>query len=315
MMKALRGRLRRKTPFILGMMSVYNERDIIEYTILHMRAQEVPLIVIDNGSTDGTFRILGRYVGKAIVELARLETEFFELGLLLRTLYKMALKHRPKWLLMVDADEFLESPFPSLNLRQAVELESSKGYNLIQFNNFEFWPTERDKDISEPDVRKRIRYYSWNDDWQFKCFRNYPGINTDEMGSHLPIFPRDVKVKLSPHKFTMRHYAIRSYEQGLRKAFDERLARYPEHEKNKWGLHKYAKFGREERYFIIDSSTLTRYDEDGRWVLERKFDGHRGYGFPSLTSSEEVEKEMEKHRGTIESRDQQADRTMSYVLL
>jgi len=304
MMKTLRDYFRRKPPFILGMMSVYNERDIIEYTILHMRAQEVPLVVIDNGSTDGTFDILGRYVGKAIIELARLETEFFEWGLLLRTLYKMALKHRPEWLLMVDADEFLESPFPSLNLREAIELESSREYNLIQFNNFEFWPTEKDRDSSEPDIRKRVKYYSWNDDWQFKCFRDYPGTNIDEAGSHLPIFPRDVKVRLSPHKFIMRHYAIRSYEQGLRKAFDERLARYPEHERRKWGLHKYARFGREERYFIIGSSMLTRYNEDGRWVLERKFDGHRGYGFPSLTSSEEVEKEMEKHRRTVESRDQ-----------
>jgi len=301
-MKTLRDYFWRKPPFILGMMSVYNERDIIEYTILHMHAQEVPLVVIDNGSTDGTFDILSRYVGKGIVELARLKTEFFELGLLLRTLYKMALRYKSEWLLMLDADAFLESPFPSLNLRQAVELESSKGYNLIQFNHFEFWPTEKDRDSSEPDIRKRIKYYSWNDDWQFRCFRNYPGINVDETGSHLVIFPRDVRVRLSPHKFTARHYSIRSYEQGLRKAFDERLARYPEHEKRKWGLHKYEKFRREERYFIISSSMLTRYDEDGRWVLERKFDGHRGYGFPSLTSSEEVEKEMEKLRKAIDSR-------------
>ena len=303
-MKTFRDHFQTKPPFILGMMSVYNERDIIEYTILHMRAQEVPLVVVDNGSTDGTFDVLNRYVGEGIVELARLGTEFFELGLLLRTLYKMAQKYRSEWLLMVDADEFLEPPFPSLNLREAVELESSKGYNLIQFNNFEFWPTEKDKDSPEPDVTKRIKYYSWNDDWQFKCFRNYPGINIDETGSHLPIFPRDVRVRLSPQKFTMRHYAIRSYKQGLRKVFDERLARYPEHEKRKWGLHKYTKFGTEESFFIIESSILTRYDEDGRWVLERKFDGHRGYGFPRLTSSEEVENEMEKHRTAIQSRDE-----------
>jgi len=101
----------------------------------------------------------------------------------------------------------------------------------------------------------------------------------EQAGSGLAIFPRDVRVRLSPHKFTMRHYAIRSYEQGLRKAFDERLARYPEHEKRKWGLHKYARFGREERYFIISSSMLTRYDEDGRWVLERKFDAIEATAF------------------------------------
>ena len=289
-------------PFVLGLMSVYNERDVVEYTTLHMRAQQIPLLVIDNGSNDGSSEILRRHVGEDILELATLDTEFFELGLLLRTLHKMALKYNPKWLLLVDADEFLESPFHSLNLRQAIELEDSRGYNLIQFNNFEFWPTERDKDSTEPDVRRRIRYYSWNDDWQFKCFRYYPGINIDEAGSHLPVFPRGVTVRLAPEKFAMRHYAIRSYEQGLRKVHEERLARYPEHEKKKWGLQKYTKFGREERYFVIDSSKLTRYDDDGRWVLERKFDGHRGYGFPSLRSSEDIEKEMEKYRTILEPR-------------
>jgi glycosyltransferase involved in cell wall biosynthesis len=286
----------------MGLMSVYNERDIIEYTILHMQAQEIPLLVIDNGSTDGTSEILRGYVQKSIVELATVKTEFFEWGLLLRTLHGMAAKYNPRWLLLMDADEFLESPFPSLSLRKAIELEDSRGYNLIQLNNFEFWPTEKEKDSLEPDPRRRIRYYSWNDDWQFKCFRNYPGFNVDETGSHFPVFPKGVTVKLAPEKFVMRHYAIRSYEQGLRKVFEERLVRYPEHEKKKWGLHKYTKFGREEKYFIIDSSLLTEYREDRRWVLERKFDGHRGYGFPSIKSSEEIEKEMEKIRRGLESR-------------
>ena len=296
--------LRAKRPFIMGGMFVYNESDIVEQTVLHMRAQEVPLVVIDNGSTDGTLEILRRHFGDPIVELLTVRTELFELGLLLRTLHQALSKYGPRWILLLDADELLESPFPSMTIREAVEQEDSNGYNLIQFNNFEFWPTEKDKDSSEPDVRKRIRYYSWNDCWQFKCFRNYPGTNIDEAGSHLPIFPSDVKVRLSPCRFIMRHYAIRSYAQGLRKVFAERLPRYPEHEKKKWGLRKYMNFGREERYFIIDSSRLTRYNDDDHWVSERKFDGHRGYGFPSLTSSEEVEKEMEKYRRPIPAQNQ-----------
>lgn len=292
-----------KRPFVLGIMSVYNERDIIEYTILHMRAQQVPLIVIDNGSTDGSYEILEKYLDHGIAELTTMKTEFFEIGLLLRTLYGMATNYNPEWLLVVHADEILESPFRSMTLKQAIQLESSKGHNLIQFDNFEFWPTEMDKDDSEPDPTKRIRYYSWNDDWQFKCFKNYLGTNVDEAGGHLPIFPPNVKVSLAPEKFILRHYAVRSYAQGMRKV-DEMLARYTEHEKRKWGLKKYTKFGREESYFIIDSSRLTRYDEDGFWVVERKFDGHRGYGFPSLRSSVQIENEMERLGRLIASRHQ-----------
>jgi len=29
--------------------------------------------------------------------------------------------------------------------KRNIELEESRGYNLIQFNNFEFWPTEKDR--------------------------------------------------------------------------------------------------------------------------------------------------------------------------
>jgi hypothetical protein len=158
-----------------------------------------------------------------------------------------------------------------------------------------------DKDDPEPDPTKRIRYYSWNDDWQFRCFENYPGINVDETGCHLPIFPPNLKVSLAPEKFILRHYEIRSYAHGIRKV-DKMLARYAEHEMKKWGLQKkYAKFGRDESYFVIDSSRLTRYNEDRLWDLKRKFDGHRGYGLLSLRSSEQVENEMEKYRRLIAS--------------
>jgi glycosyltransferase involved in cell wall biosynthesis len=291
--------LHKSHALILGMMSVYNEADVIEYTLVHMKAQQIPLLVIDNGSTDRTPQILMRHVGTTIVELVTLKTQFYEWGLLLRTLLSMAEKHEPKWLLLLGADEFLESPFSSLNLKQSVELEDSRDYNLIQFNNFEFWPTEKDKGCSEPDVRKRIKHYSWNDDYQFRCFRYYRGINIDESGGHIPVFPEDAPVNLAPEKFTIRHYAIRSYEQGLRKVFRERLPRYPEHEKKKWGLDKYTKFGTDERYFVIDSTLLNEYREDGQWILKRTFDGHRGYGFPSYKSTEEIEKEMENIRKTL----------------
>jgi len=270
-----------------------------------MHNQGIPLIVIDNGSSDGSYDILKKYVGDTIIELSRIETKSFKWDFILRSLYNMVGKYNPMWMIFIDDDEFYESPFPSLNLSEAIRQESSKGYNLIQFNNFEFWPTEKDQDSTCVDIRQKIKYYSWNDNWRFKCFRNYEGTNIDETGGHLPIFPPRVRVNLSPNKFILRHYMIRSYEQGLRK-IKTRLARHDEYGKKKWGLKLYEKFGEDERYFIIDSSRLTKYNEDGQWVLERKFDGHRGYGFPSLCTSEHVETEMNKFRDVLRNRASQS---------
>lgn len=288
-------------PFILGAMSVYNEEEIIDQTITHMQSHRVPLVVIDNGSTDDTFGILKKYPKDVIVEISRIKTKHFTLGFLLRTLHNMISKYQPEWMLLLDADEFLEAPARSMSVREAIALESSRGFNLIQFDNFEFWPTEKDKDSNDKDIRRRIRHYSWNDNWQFKCFRNYPGTNIELSGGHLPIFPRGIRVNLSPNRFVKRHYMILSYKHGMRKVHEERLPRYSEDEKKRWGLHKYSRFGREEEYFVIDSSRLTEYHEDGKWVLERKFDGHRGYEFPNLRTSEEIEIEMEKYRKLIEA--------------
>ncbi|KQC07985.1 MAG: hypothetical protein APR54_00550 [Candidatus Cloacimonas sp. SDB] len=291
---------RKKRPFIIGFMYVFNERDIIEELIQHMRRMEVPLVVIDNGSDDGTEKILEEYLGKGILEIRQIKTSHFEIGLLLNHVEDYIKRWNPKWVCLLDADEFLEPPYQGISLKDAVAYEDSLGYNLIQFDHFEFWPTEKDPDPRTEDITNQIQFYSWNDDYQFKCFKNVPGTNLAETGSHLPIFPYNTRVSLSPTKYIMRHYGIRSREHGIKKAFAERLDRYTSHEKKKWGLKKYEKFSHDGASFIIESSKLTRYNNDGVWNRERKFDGLRGYPFPSLGTSTEVEKAMASFRSQIE---------------
>jgi len=143
---------------IVGMMTVYNESDIVEQTIDHLTSQGIQLVIIDNGSTDRSYEICSQFLGKGVLSIERLLTEKFEFQLILRKLHEMALEYNPSWELLSGADEFLESPYRGLTLNEAVQLEAQKNYNLIQFNNFEFWPTEKDYDSPEKDVRKRLRY-------------------------------------------------------------------------------------------------------------------------------------------------------------
>ena len=109
---------------IFGIISVYNESDIIEQTLAHMRAQRIPLIVIDNGSTDGTYQLLENEINKSVLFLKRIQTEKFELVFLLKNLYDSALKFKPDWLIRFDADEFLEPPSKYVDLREAIEEEA-----------------------------------------------------------------------------------------------------------------------------------------------------------------------------------------------
>lgn len=257
---------------IVGMIPVYNESDIIESNIEHLVSQGIDLVILDNASTDGSYEICSRYVGKGVISLEKLETERYELGLLLERIYRMALAHKPDWVLLSDADTFLESPYCKLTLKGAIESDDHNGHNLIRFNNFEFWPTERDRNSSESDVRKRIRYYTWNDDLQFRCWKVYPDTEVVPGGGHYPKFQNNVKIALCPTKYALRHYRVRSYQHGLRKIFDERLPRYSKMERSKgWHLH-YDKFGRDESFFIIDSRNLNKYEDDGKWSVKKTFD-------------------------------------------
>jgi hypothetical protein len=220
----------------------------------------------------------------------------------------LSVENKADWALLSGADEFLESPYRGLRLGEAIRLEAQKGYNLIQFDNFEFWPTEKDHDIPEKDVRKRLRYYSWHDDFQFRCYKVYPGTSIDESAGHTPTFPNGIAIKVSPNKFVLRHYKIRSYDHGLRKVFHERLSRYsPELRKMGWHVH-YNNFGTERNYFIIDRSKLTRYEEDGNWSLTKTFDGSFGTWNPPTVIDQlhekgdkirEIEEELRKRDSEI----------------
>lgn len=258
------------------MIPVYNESDIIEQVIRHLLSQGLSLVIVDNGSNDGSYEICRRYLQNGVLSIERRWTERHEWRLMLQRLFTMALQHSPDWAVLSGADEFLESPYRGYTFGEAIEIEARKGHNLIQFDNFEFWPSEKDSSSPETDVRRRIKYYSWHDDDQFRCWKVYPRMVIHEQGGHRPTFPLGVEQRISPNKFVLRHYKIRSYEHGLRKVFTERLPRYsPELRSMGWHVH-YDNFTRDKDHFIIDSSKLTKYNEDGNWNLTKTFDGSFG---------------------------------------
>ncbi len=254
------------------MIPVYNEADIIENVIEHLLSQGIQLVILDNGSTDGSFESCSKFLGKGISSLEQLVTHRLEFDLLVSKLYETALQQKPDWVLLSAADEFLESPYRELSLGDAIESEDRKGYNMIRFNNFEFWPTEKDENSHESDVRKRLKYYTFNDDTQFRVWKIYPGITITGTAGHYPVFPGNVRIRIPGTKYILRHYRIRSYQHGLKKVFSERLPRYPPEEREKGRHVHYDAFTREKKFFIIYSGNLNRYNDDGKWVAKKTFD-------------------------------------------
>jgi len=89
-------------------------------------------------------------------------------------------------------------------------------------------------------------------------------------GGHYPIFPEGKKYIIYPRKFVLRHYSFRSKKQAEKKMkdrIDKSIG-----EKSKEGLTQHLKNALNNRFAeSVDHTLLTKYNENNRWNLERKY--------------------------------------------
>jgi len=255
---------------IVAMMLVHNNEDVIKEVIDHLLSQGLELVVLDNGSTDDTFEICKKYAGKNLIKLKQFKTKSFhkEKEIIIRALYDIALLNSPDWVILSDSDEILESGIPNKNLKEAIEQVDSEGYNLIQFDRFDFFMTNDDDETSKS-VKKKFTYYSAFGDFVYRSWKFYPGIMM-HAGGHYPYFPNEIKYKIYPRKFVLRHYPFRSKEQVEKKIRGK--TRGVDYKKTTEGLTYYTlKLLEMDPTKKIDYKLLTKYNEDGKWNYEIKY--------------------------------------------
>lgn len=258
---------------VVATVPVYNEADMLDQVLDHLHEQGISFVVLDGGSQDGSIDIAQRFKGKGLLEHRILRRDVCKLREDLDCLIEMAARYSPDWILKNDADEFLEAREAGHMLLEAITTEDGHGFNIIQFDNFDFCLTKKDYQSREPDIRKRLRFYEWTDDYRYKAWRFYQGATYRDSGGHYPVFPGWVKPKVSPRKLVVRHYPFRSPEQAMRKVFKERLPRYAQEERAiGWHLH-YDGFKEDPGFFIRDSRLLSEYKEDCEWDTTKRVDG------------------------------------------
>jgi glycosyltransferase involved in cell wall biosynthesis len=248
---------------------VYNEADILGQVLDHLVEHGVYFVIFDEGSYDGSIEIALSYSGRGLLEHRALRHEVMRWGQNLDDLVGMAGGHHPDWILKNDADEFLEPPNSNETLVEAISEEDRRGFNLIQFDDFEFRLTEKDYNSGEPDVRKKLRFYSWWGDFLYTGWKYHPGTTLRETAGHFPIFPRGMRAKISPRKFVMRHYRFRTPKQAVRRVFRDRLPRYAHDERAKGWHHQYDDVKEGPKSFVLGSKQLSFYADDGKWDRSR----------------------------------------------
>jgi hypothetical protein len=227
------GRLR-----IVAIIAAFNEADIIGQTVRHLIEQGIFVHLIDDGSTDCTDVALAPFLASgflsversAFVSEASADRGVFQWTRLLSRKEQLSRELEGDWFLHYDADEFRESPWGHLDLRNGIELVDRLGYNAIDFAVLNFWPTDTDVD-SGGDVQRALRY--WDpaprfDRVQVKCWKKTAAIDLVTSGGHDARFDGR---RVFPIRFLTRHYPIRSQSHGQRKVFEERKPRFAQEER------------------------------------------------------------------------------------
>jgi hypothetical protein len=248
---------------VMALIAAYNEADIISLVIGDLVEEGVSVYLLDHGSTDATVQEAQRHLGHGLLRIESLPapddgSRVPAWEQVLRRKEDLAASLDADWFIHHDADEFRESPWPDLRLREAIQRVDAQGYDAIDFELLNFRPTH-DSFRAGTDVREAFPYYEPGEAFdrpQIRCWKKGPQrVDLVTFGGHKPLFPGR---RVFPLRFLLRHYPIRGQAHGERKVFRERKTRFAAERAQQWHI-QYDRL-QEGDSFLRDPATLTRYD-------------------------------------------------------
>ena len=142
-----------KTFRVIALIAARNEGDVIAQVIHDLVDQGIEVYLIDDGSSDDTVSEANRWLGRGVIEIEqRQSTSRFEWTEILQRKQILGASLDADWFIHHDADEFRESPWPGLNLLDAIRNVDTLGYNAIDFRLLNFRPTHNEF-VAKSDVR------------------------------------------------------------------------------------------------------------------------------------------------------------------
>src|SRR5579862_1817259 len=262
---------------VIAILAAYNEGDVVAQVIGDLVRQGIQVYLVDHGSTDDTVVQAEPFLGCGLLEIERLGGgPTVRWSDVLRRKEELAAQLAADWFLHQDADEFRESPWENLGLREAIRRVDRLGYDAIDFELLNFRPTHDDFRPGA-DVREAFRYYERAQSYdkvQVRCWRRGEhAVDLVSSGGHDAMFPGR---KVFPVRFLLRHYPVRGQAHGERKVLVERLQRFAQEERAQGWHVQYGRHGSDPEdppdrqgrgvpagtSFLRDPASLVLYDPE-----------------------------------------------------
>jgi len=228
---------------VAAILTAYNEADIILPSCRRLLEQGIDVYVLENWSSDGTYELLKQlesdphFIG--CERFPAKPTDSFEWRHMLERITDVSRNLDAEWIIHQDVDEIKLSPWPEINLKEAITQVDRMGFNAINHTVIEYFPV----DNGFPQGGNHADYFHYfvygrqdSDYMQIKTWkRSAMPVDLAESGGHQAVFEGR---RVFPYKFLTKHYPYRSQAHAEKKIFVDRLARYTLEEREKgWHLH------------------------------------------------------------------------------
>ncbi len=244
-------------------MSAYNERDIIEPALQRLIGRGAAIYMLDTWSTDGTYELAKRYVGRGVLAVERFPAEppeHVDFAAVLCRKEQLAQELEADWFIHHDVDEVRVPPWPGLSLPDGFQVVEALGYNCVDHVVALFSPID-DSYVPGDDFEGHFRHFTY--DWspashpQLKAWRKCDQrIDLHSSGGHNVQFPGR---RVFPQPFLLKHYPFRSSGQASSKVAS-RNARWSPAERARGWHNQYDHFTA-ATVVTQDPAGLRLYDE------------------------------------------------------
>lgn len=208
---------------IVAVTRVLNEADIIEAFIRHTSAYVDHHYIMDNGSHDGTVRILEALANEGLpITVFQSRSVTYNEADSITFLYREASKQtNPDWVLCLDCDEFLDDRLVMGGLRKyLMSIQNNSDISCINIPMVPYVSTDLDNDMEELVTKRMTRRVNEILDWPWKVLVR-SSVDSDlveiENGSHFVKHNGQRLTGISLPGLYLAHYAERSVYQYFSK--------------------------------------------------------------------------------------------------